>query len=104
MKQGFSEKIYYLARQIPVGKVTTYGQIATKLGNPKAARAVGNALHVHSYNDLPCHRVVNRKGRLATNFGSGGWQGQKKRLLNEKVSFRDSKHVDLKKHLWQKFT
>jgi len=98
MEQGFSERIYQIVKQIPAGKVTTYGQIAAKLGKPKAARAVGNALHVNPYKSVPCHRVVNRKGRVATNFSDGGWQEQKRKLLKEGVRFRNRMCVDLEKH------
>jgi methylated-DNA-protein-cysteine methyltransferase-like protein len=98
---SFSEKVYQLTRQIPKGKVMTYGQIAKKMGKSKAARAVGNALHHNpDSRTIPCHRVVNRAGRLAPGFGNGGWQKQKKKLLAEKVRFKDRRHVDLTKCQW----
>jgi methylated-DNA-protein-cysteine methyltransferase-like protein len=84
----------------------TYGWIAKKIGKPKAARAVGNALH-HNPDPkmIPCHRVVNRGGRLALNFSSkgrrasgSGWQEQKRRLLKEGVRFQKEKNVDLKRY------
>lgn len=103
-KMSFSERVYQIAKQIPAGKVTTYGQIAAKLGNPKAARAVGNALHNNpDPKTIPCYRVVNREGRVATNFGNGGWKGQKKRLKAEGMEFKDKVHVNLEKHLWKVF-
>jgi len=95
--KSFSERVYQLVRQIPRGKVVTYGQIAAKVGNPRAARAVGNALHRNSDRTVPCHRVVNRQGKLALNFGQGGWQEQKKRLLEEGVKFKNKLSVDLTK-------
>jgi methylated-DNA-protein-cysteine methyltransferase-like protein len=92
---SFSEKVYQATKQIPSGKVTSYGQIARELGKPKAARAVGNALHCNpDPRTIPCHRVVNREGRLAPNFAGKGWQEQKRRLLKERIKFRDEKHVD----------
>lgn len=128
IKNSFSQKVYRIVRKIPRGKVVTYGQVAAKLGKPKAARAIGNVLHVNPYKDVPCHRVVNREGRLAINFGSGGWheksakrrtscltprsrkfrlrrkrdfagwREQKRKLLEEGVRFKDERRVDLKKH------
>lgn len=95
---GFSEKVYQLTKQIPLGKVATYGQVAVKLGNPSAARAVGNALHRNpDPKTIPCHRVVNQKGGLALNFAGKGWQEQKRRLLKEGVIFKNKKGVDLEK-------
>jgi methylated-DNA-protein-cysteine methyltransferase-like protein len=99
--KSFSEKVYQLTRQIPKGKVVTYGQVAKKIGKPKAARAVGNAVHRNpDPKTIPCHRVVNRDGRLAPNFAGNGWQEQKRRLLKEGVKFKDQMHVDLTKRQW----
>jgi len=99
----FSERVYQFVKQIPRGKVITYGQIAARLGKPKATRAVGNALHVNPYKSVPCHRVVNRKGRVAMNFGNGGWKEHKRKLKAEGVKFKDKIHVDLKKHKFLDF-
>jgi len=96
---NFSEKVYQITKQIPFGQVVTYGLIAQKMGKAKAARAVGNALHHNpDPKTIPCYRVVNRKGRLAP-----GFKEQKRKLLDERVAFKDKKHVDLEKHLWQRF-
>jgi len=95
---SFSEKVYQVTKKIPPGKVATYGQIAKALGRPKAARAVGNALHNNSDSKtIPCYRVVNREGRLAP-----GFREQKEKLLKEGVEFKDRVHVNLKRCLWQK--
>jgi len=96
----FSRGVYQIVRRIPKGKVTTYGQIAAKLRKPKTARAVGNALHVNPYKDVPCHRVVNREGRVAPNFGNRGWREHKRKLRLEGVRFKDKMHVDLKSQKW----
>jgi len=78
----------------------TYGQVAEKLGNPRLARVVGWALHVNPDSQrIPCHRVVNKDGRLAPNFGLGGWEEQKRRLLEEGIGFVKEHKVDLGKHL-----
>lgn len=62
----FYLKVYEVVRQIPYGKVTTYGAIARYLGTAKSARLVGYALNLsHQYDpSIPAHRVVNRKGLL----------------------------------------
>lgn len=102
MKKDFFDKVYRIVKKIPEGKVTTYGQIAEILGKPRWAQVVGWALHVNQDKRVPCHRVVDKDGRLATTFGMGGWREQKRRLKAEGVKFIDEKHVDLKKHLWRK--
>ena len=62
---GFFEKVYKVAVQIPFGRVTSYGAIASYLGSPRSARMVGWAMNVSHLNpDVPAHRVVNRKGLL----------------------------------------
>ena len=100
MVGSFREEVYRLVRKIPRGKVTTYGEIATKLGKPRWARQVGWALHQNRDSKTPCHRVVDRNGRLAPNFAFDGWREQRRRLLVEKVSFKDKKHADLVKNIW----
>jgi methylated-DNA-protein-cysteine methyltransferase-like protein len=91
-KNSFVQKVNQFVRKIPEGKVATYGQIAALAGKPLAARAVGNILHRHNV-DVPCHRVVNFHGRLAPNFGLGGWKEQKRKLRVEGVPFKDELHV-----------
>ena len=98
----FAEKAHQIVKRIPLGKVATYGQVAVLAGSPLAPRAVGNALHKNpDPQNIPCHRVVNAKGRLAPNYGFGKSDEQKRRLLAEKVRFKDQKHVDLKRCLWK---
>jgi len=95
------EKIYSVVRQIPEGKVSTYGQIARLAGNPKWARVVGYALHVNpALGDSPCHRVVNREGRTAPAFAFGGSDVQRAMLESEGVTFLPDGRVDLEKHNW----
>ncbi|MBC8547523.1 MGMT family protein [Clostridiaceae bacterium NSJ-31] len=97
----FYERIYEAVQQIPRGRVSTYGQIALLAGNPRAARAVGWALHVNPMPGvIPCHRVVNREGRLAPAFAFGG-EGEQRRLLEaEGVEFDDDGLVDLAQYGW----
>lgn len=92
--------MFEVVKSIPEGKVSTYGQLALKLGKPHGAREVGWMLHSNTSADVPCHRVVNRDGRLAPNFAFDGAEEQKRRLESEGVRFTDSMHVDLEKFLW----
>ena len=103
----FFEKVYEVVRQIPGGKIMTYGQIAEKvnslsLRNKITPRLVGMALHSNpDPKTIPCHRVVDRNGKLAKSYTFGGWKEQREKLLAEGIKFRDSKHVDLEKSLWK---
>ena len=98
MKRDFQREVYELLREIPDGRVTTYGRIAQRLGSRYYARAVGNALHLNPDGDkYPCYKVVNSKGRLSDNYAFGGIEAQKKRLEAEGIEVIDYK-VDLKKY------
>ena len=91
----FYDRIYRAVQQIPRGRVATYGQIATMAGNGNAARAVGNALHINpAPGVIPCHRVVNARGRLAPGFAFGGEDEQRRLLEAEGVEVVEN-HVDL---------
>lgn len=91
-------KIYNAVRTIPKGKVATYKQIAEIAGNPKLARAVGNALHRNpDHSSIPCHRVVSSKGTLSKAYAFGELEGQKKFLQEEGLEVTDGK-VDLTKY------
>ncbi len=85
--KSFKEKVYALAQKIPIGKVITYGQLATRAGNPKATRAVGILMKCNPDNKLiPCHRVVAANGEL-TGYAFGGKTIKKKKLQKEGVIF-----------------
>ena len=100
--QGFFQEVYKIVRQIPEGKVATYGQIAAMCGNPRCSRAVGYALHVNPEPGvIPCHRVVNREGRLAPAFAFGGADVQKALLEREGVTVRADGTIDLSRFLWR---
>lgn len=100
---SFYQRVYEIVRQIPKGKVTTYGHIAYMLGSPRASRVVGYALHVNPEpQTTPCHRVVNRDGRLAPNFAFGGAEIQKQLLEQEGVAVSEEMRVDLEKYMWIK--
>ena len=95
------EKIYEIVRQIPEGKVCTYGQVALLAGNPRWARVVGYALHVNpEFGKIPCHRVLNREGRTAPAFAFGGSDVQRAMLENEGIVFEADGRVDLNKYGW----
>lgn len=105
MEQSVFERIYAVVRQIPRGKVATYGLVALWAGNPRWARVVGYALHVNPEPGvIPCHRVVNRFGGLAPAFAFGGEHAQHELLAAEGVTFRKDGCVNLEKHLWNGLT
>lgn len=98
------EKIYEVVKNIPQGKVATYGQVAAAAGNPRWSRVVGYALHVNpSPGEIPCHRVVRRDGRVAQSFAFGGENVQRMLLEGEGVSFVNEFTVDMQKHCLIKF-
>ena len=93
------EKIYEVVKSIPEGKVATYGQVALLAGNPRWARVVGYALHVNPEPGIiPCHRVVNREGRVAPGFAFGGEGVQRQLLESEGIGFETDGRIDLEKY------
>lgn len=98
----FDESVYAAVRRIPRGRVATYGQIALLCGNPRASRAVGWALRRNPSpgTEIPCHRVVNREGRLAPAFAFGGPRAQRDLLETEGVPFLADGRVDLAHCVW----
>ena len=92
------EKIYAVVTAIPRGTVATYGQVAALAGNPRWARVVGYALHQNPKPGIiPCHRVVNREGRVAPSFAFGGAEIQRQLLEAEGIVFEADGRVDLAK-------
>ena len=93
------EKIYEVVKSIPKGKVATYGQVALLAGNPRWARVVGYALHVNPEPGIiPCHRVVNREGKVAPSFAFGGEGVQRQLLESEGIVFESDGRIDLEKY------
>ena len=93
-----TKRIYEAVKKIPKGKVATYGQIAKMAGNERMSRAVGNALHKNPEPDkIPCYKVVNSKGELASEFVFGGRDVQAKLLKAEGIEVVNNK-VDLNKY------
>lgn len=98
---NFFERVYEIVRQIPEGKVTTYGAIAKALGTAKSARMVGWAMNAsHNLEDVPAHRVVNRNGMLTGKHHFEGTNLMQQLLENEGVKIIDNKIVDLDKFIW----
>jgi methylated-DNA-protein-cysteine methyltransferase-like protein len=97
---GDFSRILDIVSRIPEGKVTTYGTIAKYLGL-KSSRIVGFALHTNKDPiEFPCHRVVNRFGKLAPGYAFGGPDKQRKRLEREGVIINSDNCIDLDKYLW----
>ena len=93
-----TRRIYEVVKKIPKGHVATYGKIAEMAGEPKMARAVGNALHKNpNPENIPCFRVVNSKGELSGAFAFGGKDEQARRLMEDGVEVADGR-VDLEKY------
>ena len=96
------EKIYEVVRQIPRGKVATYGQIAALAGNRRWSRVVGYALHVNPDPEaIPCYRVVNRFGEVSPAFAFGGENRQIALLEADGIPCPGGR-VDLDKYQWRK--
>ncbi len=98
------DKIYKVVCSIPAGRVATYGWVAAEAGNPRWSRVVGYALHVNpSPGVIPCHRVLNREGKVAPAFAFGGEDVQRSLLESEGVEFRPDGTVDLDRFaVWAK--
>ena len=99
--EHLSDQIKKLIKQIPSGRVATYGQIAFLAGFPGSTRQVVWILHACSEKDnLPWHRVINRKGTISLK-PNAGFEKQKKLLEQEGVIFNDKNEIDLDRFLWE---
>ena len=96
---NFYEKVYELTKQVPHGRVTTYGAIANNLGFPRSGRTVGWAMR-QAPSNICWHRVIKKTGELSFPEYSEAFNAQKTLLLKEDITFKNNNHVDLKKHLW----
>jgi len=96
---SFFVRVWETVRQIPPGRVTTYGRVARRLGSPRLARVVGYALH-GAPDGLPCHRVVNRKGELSAAFFPEGRATHRLLLEAEGVPFTEDGRVALDACIW----
>ena len=101
MEENFFERVYEIARQIPYGRVTSYGAIAKALGTARPARMVGWAMNAsHNREDIPAHRVVNRKGLLSGKHHFDGTNLMQQLLENEGIEVIDNQIVDFEKYFW----
>ena len=101
MEINFFERVYHIVRQIPHGRVTTYGAIAKALGTARSARMVGWAKNAsHGLEDVPAHRVVNRVGMLSGKHHFEGTNLMQQLLENEGIQVVNNQIVDFQKHFW----
>lgn len=100
-KSDFFTDVFEVVRQIPPGRVTSYGAIAAFLGTKSSSRMVGWAMNnSHTLSEfIPAHRVVNRNGLLTGKAHFGGNKMQ--RLLEaEGIKVENDRITDFKKHFW----
>jgi methylated-DNA-protein-cysteine methyltransferase related protein len=95
---SFRAAVLKLVKKIPRGRVATYGQLATLLGRPRSARAVGQALR--RADGVPWHRVVNAQGGISRRSRMSGMMTQRIRLEQEGIVFRRGRVV-LGRFRWQ---
>jgi methylated-DNA-protein-cysteine methyltransferase-like protein len=101
MNSNFFDRVYAVVRQIPYGKVTSYGAIAKALGTGKSARMVGWAMNAsHNMDDIPAHRVVNRNGLLTGKMHFDGTNLMQQLLESEGIIVIDNQIADFEKHFW----
>src|SRR5512137_1273800 len=100
MQPNFFERVYAVVKQIPRGKVASYGQIAALLGHPRAARTVGwalNALVDTPDREVPWHRVINHAGRITIARAGLDPEVQRRLLEDECVEFDAAGYVDMRR-------
>ena len=101
-KEGdFYKKVYDVVKQIPFGKVTSYGAIAKYIAAPKSARIVGWAMNAaHNMEEIPAHRVVNRKGLLTGKHHFDGTNLMQNLLESEGIVIVDNQIQNFKRVFW----
>ena len=97
---SFYDAVYRLVRDIPRGRVMTYGQIATVLGVPRAARAVGFAMRMSADRRVPWQRVINHRGGISARGDIERPTLQRVLLEKEGVRFDASERCDLRIYRW----
>ena len=96
---NYREQVYQLVRQIPRGRVMTYGQIAELLGDGYTARTVGFAMH-GAPDDTPWHRVINARGACSTGRIVLPEDKQQRLLETEGVKFDERGRCNLQQYVW----
>ena len=100
-KTDFFEKVYAVVKQIPYGRVSTYGAIANYLGSKKSARVVGWAMNAsHQKKNIPAHRVVNRVGLLTGKKHFFGFNLMKQLLENEGMIIDNNQIKNFNNFFW----
>lgn len=100
--ENFFERVYAVAKQIPYGRVTSYGSIARALGSGRSARMVGWAMNAsHNMPEIPAHRVVNRVGLLTGKHHFGGSTLMQQLLENEGITVVDNQIQHFEKVFWE---
>lgn len=100
-QEGFFAKVYEVTKQIPFGRITSYGAIARFLGTPKSARMVGWALNASHLDDsVPAHRVVNRIGLLSGKHHFKGSNLMQQLLESEDIAVKNNTIVDFDELYW----
>ena len=96
------DEFYAVARQIPAGRVTTYGAVAAEAGLPGRARQVGYAMAaLPDVHDVPWHRVINAKGEVSRRTGGSAFEQIQRNLLEaEGIAFDARGRVDLNRFGW----
>ena len=94
---GFNARVYAVVCEVPRGRVTTYGDVATVLGSPRVARHVGYALAALNDDRVPWHRVINAQGRISFRGDVVRGAAQRALLEAEGVVFDTLERVDLKR-------
>lgn len=98
---SFYDHVYALVRQVPPGRVITYGHIALVLGAPSAARAVGYALnHLPPATSVPWWRVINARGEISLKNRGEAADLQRALLEGEGVAFSAAGRCDLEHYRW----
>ena len=98
---NFFERVYQVARLIPFGRVTSYGAIAKYLGAARSARMVGWAMNGSGkHEDVPAHRVVNKKGLLTGKHHFQGTNLMQQLLESEGIVVIENQIQDLEKIFW----
>lgn len=98
---NFFEKVYEVAQKIPYGRVTSYGAIAKYLGSARSARMVGWAMNAsHGQEDIPAHRVVNRKGLLTGKTHFEGTNLMQQLLENEGIEVKNNQIIEFESLFW----
>jgi methylated-DNA-protein-cysteine methyltransferase-like protein len=98
---NFFDKVYEVAKQIPYGRVTSYGAIAIYLGAARSARMVGYAMNGSVDKDVPAHRVVNRKGLLTGKHHFDGTNLMQQLLESEGIKVVDNQIQDFENVFWE---